>query len=218
MPARTPPSPKEIIEWLSRLKSETPEYPQKMFAARKAAFLKQAAIVKIQGKGHGGEGGQQGSGGGAGGSSTALGGSAANLGIVIPALIGLGLVVAMLIGILTGDHVSQGQDTDRPEENLLVAGESPEPNTIETEIPTDDKIVVATSVMPNPDAQTNTISNDVNDEPDDLEILPEGTEENAGLHLGLTPGTPAAPGHGNPGNVNQPDKPEKLDKQVKPVK
>lgn len=58
MVARKPLNSKEIIALLSRLKSETPEYPADMLAVRKAKFLKQVAALKIQRKDQGGEGGQ----------------------------------------------------------------------------------------------------------------------------------------------------------------
>ena len=51
---------KDIIELLSRLKAETPEYPANMLAERKANFLRQAANLEVQSKEQGGEGGHQG--------------------------------------------------------------------------------------------------------------------------------------------------------------
>jgi len=40
-------SPEEIIKLLSRLKSETPDYPVDQLAARKAAFLEKAINLPI---------------------------------------------------------------------------------------------------------------------------------------------------------------------------
>ena len=52
-------NPKDIISLLTKLKEQTPEYPAELLEARKAALLKHAATLNIQGKGQGGEGGSE---------------------------------------------------------------------------------------------------------------------------------------------------------------
>ena len=74
--ANKPLKPKEVTDLLSKLKSTTPDYPADLMAARRAAFVKKAIAVKLEGKGPGGKGGQH---GGSGGSGTTAGGSVAGL-------------------------------------------------------------------------------------------------------------------------------------------
>ena len=75
MASRKPMSTKEITDLITKLKSETPEYPAELLAARKAAFLKQAVNISMSTKG-----GPQGS---SGGSGTALGGGATPQGMLL---------------------------------------------------------------------------------------------------------------------------------------
>lgn len=60
MIAGKPPGPKEIIDLLSKLKDLTPEYPADLLAARRAAFLKQVAVLTDQLQGWSGKGAQGG--------------------------------------------------------------------------------------------------------------------------------------------------------------
>ena len=62
--ANKPLKPKEVTDLLSKLKSTTPDYPADLMAARRAAFVKKAIAVKLEGKGPGGKGGQHGGSGG----------------------------------------------------------------------------------------------------------------------------------------------------------
>jgi hypothetical protein len=204
-------NPGEIKKLLSMLKSETPEYPADLLAARKSAFLKHAAAININFKGQSGSGGQQ---AGGGGSGSALGGSTTAQGIAFQALIGIGLVAAVLIGsflfrdLVTGlidENVAGGQ-LHEPAVLSTPIGLAASTAVPPTEIP---------STIPTPRVGTPTIKST----PTVVDILngaiinesesPGAPKPNPGLHLGQTPGTPAAPGQGNPGNINKPDKPDK---------
>ena len=219
---KSTPSSKEIIELLSRLKAETPDYPAHILAARKNSFLNQAATLKIQGRGHGGEGGQQGGSSGTGASGTALGGSTTVQGIILQAVIGFGLVAAILVGMLTGNYVFRDQVSDRPEEDIVAVTESPAPVLLPVSgasaTPTNVEPVVATPEVTITVTRMNTTVENLSDDPADIHDLLDDIKDNPGLHLGQATGTPAAPGQGNPGNINQPDKPDKPDKADKPDK
>lgn len=219
MVARTPPSSKEIIELLSRLKAETPDYPANLLEARKSAFIKQAATFRVQGKGQGGEGGQQAGSSGSGGSGTALSGTTTAQSFIIQALIGIGLVATMLMGRATGNYLWGDQVADQLEDTIVVAMESPDPGVSPVPstsvMPTEDIPPIATPEIPVTVADIETIE-DIMDEMDLFIDPPKGNKDNPGLHLGQTPGTPAAPGQGNPGNINKPVKTEKPDKPEKP--
>ena len=52
--------PKEVIDLLSKLKTETPDYPSDLLAARKSAFINQAITIKFEGPKQGGKGGGDG--------------------------------------------------------------------------------------------------------------------------------------------------------------
>jgi hypothetical protein len=222
MVAKPPLGSKEIIALLSRLRAETPEYPANMLAARKTAFLRQAATLNIQGKGQGGEGGQQGGSGGTSGSGTALGGSTSVQGIILQALIGFGLVATMLIGMLTGNYLFSDQISDGLEEEIVAVIESPASTILPvpgaSATPTEDELVVDTPEVTVTVTESNTTLENLYDDPAFIDDLLAGIKDNPGLHLGQVTGTPAAPGQGNPGNQNQPDKPEKPNKPDKPVK
>ena len=219
-------NPREIIRLLSKLKSETPEYPAELLDARKAAFLKQAVTLKIEGKGQGGEGGQEGGTGGAGGS--ALGGGTAAQGFLLQALVGFLVVAALLLTAFAyreqiGEILKNGN-------NLVAIAETGTAPVLTT--PTA-LATVSPGLTGSPTAVTPTST------PTGVELIsvegitvidgtlyvdgipaitgtPGGTKPNPGLHLGQTPGTPAAPGQGNPGNQNQPDKPDRPDNPGNP--
>ena len=219
---KSTPSSKEIVELLSRLKAETPDYPAHLLAARKNSFLNQAASLKIQGKGQGGEGGQQGSSGGTSSSGTALGGSTTVQGIILQAVIGFGLVATMLIGMLTGNYLFSDQISDGLEEDIVAGIESPASTILPvpdaSATPTEDEPVVATPEVTVTVTESNTTLENLYDDPAFIDDLLAGIKDNPGLHLGQVTGTPAAPGQGNPGNQNQPDKPDKPNKPDKPDK
>ena len=223
-------NPKEIIGLLSKLKSETPDYPADLLEARKAAFLKQAAILKIQGKGQGGQSGQQGGSSGSGGPGPALGGGPAAQSFLLQAIIGFSVVAAMLMAAFVyRDQIGE----ILKDRNVVVAVD-------DTGTPTDiSTVTLSATASPvptgSPTAGTPTATTPsleiINGE--DITIIdgtlfvdgtpvvggtPIGTNTNPGLHLGQTPGTPAAPGHGNSGNQNKPDKPVRTDKPDNPNK
>jgi hypothetical protein len=209
MPKRTP-SPEEITGLLSKLKDGTPEYPADQLAARKSAFLKQAGTINIQGKGQGGKGGGQ---AGNGGPGATQGGGLTGPGFLLQALIGIGLIVALLSAAFV--YRDQINDLLAGNENKVVTVEDA---LIPTGISTD--TALATSSLPptttsTPVPPTGTATGyptTVNGTPliGSTPVIVgtlDGTQGNNGLHLGQTPGTPAAPGQGNPGNPNQPDDP-----------
>jgi hypothetical protein len=207
-----PPGSKEIINLLSKLKAETPDYPTDLLVARKAAFLGQASILKIQGGGRGGEGGQQ---GGGGGSGSALGGSTTAPGIALQAMIAFGLLALMLLGT----PWFREKVNDLLEQNIVVVtGRSPAPPVLAeaSAVATPEPTILPTEYSPTVIAPT-LGATEIESTPF-VEGVINSTKPNPGLHLGQTPGAPAAPGQGNPGNVNKPDKPDKPDKPEKPEK
>jgi hypothetical protein len=209
---------KEIINLLSRLKTQTPDYPAEMLAARKATFLKDAAVIKLQIKGQGGEGGQA---GGSGGSSAAAGGSTTASGIAFQAAVGFGLVAALLIGafFVDGqDRVSLDNTVVAIQENsdeliLPLTGAAP---LTATSIPTE--VIPDTATPEITISDPSIYSGDTEVIYDEIDLVKKLKKPNPGLHLGQAEGTPAAPGLGNPGNINQPEKPDKPDKPKKPEK
>ena len=223
---------KEIIDLLSKLKEETPEYPAQMMEARKAAFLKQAANLRIPGEGNGGEGSSDAGGSGSGGT----GGGAAFQGIVLQALIAVSVIGALIATAFA----YREQISDIVQGNEVVAVEDiSAPFTVSTPTPfaTATPVPSGTSTVETPTMETLTgtptgpgyvilidgkpvvvITLPENGTPYILVEVLDGSKTNSGLHLGQTPGTPAAPGQGNPGNENQPDKPDNPDKPDKPTK
>jgi hypothetical protein len=206
MPKRTP-SPEEITSLLFKLREETPEYPADQLAARKGAFLKQVGTINIQGKGQGG--GQAGNGGPA-----TPGGGLPGPGFLLQALIGIGLIAALLSAAL----VYRDQINDllaRNENKVVTVEDTPIPTGISTgtALATSSSLPPTTTSTPVPPTGTATgFPTTVNGTPligstPVIVDTPDGTQGNNGLHLGQTPGTPAAPGQGNPGNPNQPDDP-----------
>jgi len=209
MASRKPMSTKEITDLITQLKSETPDYPADLLAARKAAFLKQAVNISISTKG-----GPQGS---SGGSGAAVGGGATSQGILLQALIGISVVAALLLAAFA----YRNQIPDPSQGNEVVAQEeissplAPEVVVVETDslLP----LITAPRVTPTVTPWTPVDDSDPS-KPSVAAAQAEKTKTNSGLHLGQTPGTPAAPGQGNPGNVNKPDKPDKPEKPEKPKK
>lgn len=219
MVARMPPSAKDIIGLLSKLKAQTPEYPTNMLAARKDAFIKQAATLRIQGKGQGGEGGEQGgSSGSSGPAGSALGGTTTAQGIVLQALVGFGLVATMLAGMLTGDYLVRDLRENSSEDRTVPATDSPDVGSLTAPvIPTEDVPLTTTpEIIVTVEGTPPAVVINVEDDIDLLKDLHKDKKDNPGLHLGLAPGTPAAPGQGNPFNINKPEKTEKPDKPEKP--
>jgi len=221
---------KEIIDLLGKAKAGTPDYPADLMAARKAAFLKQSIVVKIDTKGQGGQ--QGGSSGSGGGSGAALGGGSAVPGVLLQALIGLSIVAAMFLAayayrdqiteVLRGSEVAAMEDSSQP--LLLSSGTTVTvaPNPVAPGLVGPSPVGVPTST-PVAGTQDGTEINGAVVAEGTLSVesnIAEGTKTNNGLHLGQTPGTPAAPGQDNPGNPNQPDKPEKptKDTSTKPEK
>jgi hypothetical protein len=226
MSAEKPMKPEEIINLLSKLKDETPDYPAEMLAGRKAAFLKQVVNIKIDGKGQGGEGGQQG-----GSPSAASSGGAASPGMLLQALVGFSVVAAML----TAAFALREKIVEALQENeVLVRDESsPQPQIGSTPLAPEATPAVPSLAAPavaDPQSEINESDPpvDLGDTNIDGASVAKGTPDpdsaldktktNNGLHLGQTPGTPAAPGQGNPGNPNQPEKPAKPEKTEKPPK
>jgi hypothetical protein len=220
--ANKPLKPKEVTDLLSKLKSTTPDYPNDLMTARKAAFVKKAIAIKLEGKGPSGKGGQH---GGSGGSGTTAGGAIAGHGFLWPAVVGVLVAAAMFLA----GYIYREQIMNLLDNPTLV--ESPAP----TDLPTLTPIPVTPTPLPTSTGIAITETPTMGTlEPGDTIIIngtpfvvdpfgrpvvagtPDGT--NPGLHLGQTPGTPAAPGQGNPGNINQPDKPDKPDKPPKPPK
>lgn len=221
-------NPKEIIGLLSKLKSETPEYPADLLENRKAAFLQHAATLKIQGKGQGGDGGQQGGSSGSGGSGSALGGGTAAQGFLLQALVGFAVVAAMLLTAFAYREQIREMLNNRNEVALAISTATSSGSTTPVITAT-----VSPSITSVPSSTpTVTPSSTTGLEVIDVENITviggtqfidgtpvvAGTMTNPGLHLGQTPGTPAAPGQGNPGNQNKPDKPVKTDKPDNPNK
>lgn len=205
--SRQPFNPQDIIGLISKLKDSTPDYPTDLLAARRATFLQQAVVIKIDGSGLSGKGGGDGGIGGSGGSG-ALGGMTTAQTILLQAVIGVWVIAAML----TAAYVFRDQILDLLRENGIVVEttqgpsiESPVPATLSpaTETPTIEftpTIVIPTSgdlpvIEATPDGSS------------DSQSTPTSPKENPGLHLGQTPGTPDTP------NQDKPDKPDKPDKQ-----
>jgi len=224
MVSKKPMDTKEITDLLSKLKAETPDYPSDLLAAKRAAFLKQAVNIKIDGNG---QGGQQ---SGTGSSGTALGGGAVGPG-VLQALIGISIVAAMLLAV----YAYRDQITDVLQGNVVIAQEdnsqpsiSPSPLAPETVTALPGPLALEEAAPPV--EITSTVTSGASLDDTDIngasvvagtagaEVAAEKTKTNSGLHLGQTPGTPAAPGQGNPGNINKPEKPAKPTKPPKATK
>lgn len=201
---------KDIIGLLAKLKLRKPDYPSDLMAIRKAAFLKQAVTIAINGPGKGGgDGGSLSS--GSSGSGT-LGGMSAAQTSLLQAVIGIWILAAMLtaayvfrdqiIDLLQGYDIVSVEMTQAPSIDSLApaiqspAAEIPSPDAE----PTVDTSPTATAV---PDAS---LEDEPAPKPDMTEDTSDDTNDNPGLHLGQTPGAPDTP------NEDKPDKPEKPDK------
>jgi len=211
------PNQNEIIELLSRLKAETPDYHSDLLAARKAAFINQAVAIQFDGPKQGGKGGGDGGSGtsaGSGGAGTLSGMSAAQ-GILLQAVVGVWIIAAML----TTAYIFRDRIIDLLQNNGIVvemmrapsiestdpvmvapAAESPSPDVPPTEI-------TAPSATPAPDASSEGESaSESSSEGQSVSENPDDTKDNQGLHLGQTPGAPDNP------NKGKPDKPDKSNK------
>ena len=110
----------DIVEMLSELRNETPEYPPELIRSRKTTFLKRAVDLKISGEGQSGKGGGQGGAGGqkGGGGVTwaELSGGAAATGSSSKMAIAVGVVVVLLAAAF----LFRDQIVDILEENKII--------------------------------------------------------------------------------------------------
>lgn len=218
---KNPQSENEIIGLLSKLKDTTPEYPNDLMAARKAAYMSQIVSIKFDGPKQGGKGGGDGGSGtsaGTGGSG-ALGGMSAAQGILLQAVIGVWIIAGMLtvayvfrdqiIGLLQKNGIvvemTQAPLVDSPESVTSPNAVNPSPNAPPTEI-------VSPSVTSVPDVSAAGESDQGGSSEGQTSSENPDDNENKGLHLGQTPGAPDTPNQDNP---NKPDKPDKSDKSNK---
>ena len=205
-------APQEIIGLLSKLKASTPEYPADLMAARKAAVMKQAIAIKVQGHGHSGKGGGDGGSAGSGGSggSGALGGISTAQGIMLQAVIGVWIIAAML----TAAYVFRNQIINLLQNNHLINVEVTQVPSIDSTLP--DLVTSTPEATPTSISATATPGAPSSESPG-IEVAPDGSSnipdtpdginENPGLHLGQTPGPPDTP------NQDKPDKPVKPQKK-----
>lgn len=203
------PNPNDIINLLSKLKAQTPDYPSDMLAARKAAFLGQVATANFDGLGRGGKGG--GDGGSLSNGSSIFGGMTSAQGIMLQAVIGVWIIAAML----TAAYIFRAQIIDLLQDYGIVSVQMTQIPSIDSPIPVTG--IPSTDILP-----TDTISPSATAVPGAIleeEVVPENSSESEatsenpdepadgpGLHLGQTPGTPDTPNQDNP---NKPDKPTK---------
>ena len=109
---------KDLIELLSILKEETPEYPTDMIKTRKVSFLKQGLDIRVSGGDKGG--GTSGAGGSSGmsGSGAASSGGTATIGF------GISLKSALTFGailvLLTGTYVFREQIVSYLDDNNII--------------------------------------------------------------------------------------------------
>jgi len=211
---KNPQSENEIIGLLSKLKDTTPEYPNDLMAARKAAYMSQIVSIKFDGPKQGGKGGGDGGSGASSGTggSGALGGMSTVQGILLQAVIGVWIIA----GMLTAAYVFRDQIIGLLQNNGIVVEmtqaplvDAPEsitsPNAPTTEI-------VSPSVTPVPDASSAAASDPEGSSEGQTTSENPDDNDNKGLHLGQTPGAPDTPNQDKP---NKPDKPEKSDKSNK---
>ncbi|MGD8405844.1 MAG: hypothetical protein PVJ21_19465 [Anaerolineales bacterium] len=208
------PGPNDIINLLSRLKANTPDYPSDLMAARKAAFLGHIATTNFGSPGQGGKGG--GDGGSLSNGSSVFGGMTTAQGIMLQAVIGVWIIAAML----TAAYVFRDQIVDLLQDYGIVTVEITQLPSIDThvpvvtglpspEVPPTEVTAPSATVVPGVTLEAGTTSDDSSDgqdpsiNPDDSQDNPQ---DNPGLHLGQTPGTPDTPNQDNP---NKPDKPDK---------
>jgi len=218
------PSQNEIVNLLSKLKNETPEYPSDLLAARKAAFIEQAVGIQFNGPKQGGKGGGDGGSSSLGGSGGpgALGGMSTAQGFLLQAVVGVWIIA----GMLTAAYVFRDQIIDLLQDNGIVvemtqapsidspapvmvepAGESPLPV-----IPPTGAISSSETPVPETVLEEEVIAEDSSGD-SAISENPEDTKDNPGLHLGQTPDAPDTPNEKKPDNPNKPDQPDKPDKK-----
>lgn len=110
----------EIVELLSKLRDETPEYPADLEEARKFSYLKQIVEIEISKRDQGGSGGKQAGAGGAGASGAALGGGTTFLGFSLKTVI----VFVAAIAVLTAAYLFRDQITNYLAENNIIRVEA----------------------------------------------------------------------------------------------
>ena len=115
-----PLSHQEIVELLSKLRDETPEYPAELEEARKFSYLKQIVEIEISRRDQGGNGGKQVGAGGAGASGAALGGRTTFLGFSLKTVI----VFVAAIAVLTAAYLFRDQITNYLAENNIIRVEA----------------------------------------------------------------------------------------------
>ena len=207
------PSQNEIVNLLSKLKNETPEYPSDLFAARKAAFIEQAIAIQFNGPKQGGKGGGDGGSSSLGGSggSGALGGMSTAQGFLLQAVIGVWIIA----GMLTAAYVFRDQIIDLLQDNGFIV-ETTQAPFIDSPAP---EMVEPAGESPLPEIPpTGGVSPEdaIPEEASGNQAISENTEDtnnNPGLHLGQTPGAPDTPNEEKPDNPNKPDQPDKPDKK-----
>ncbi len=114
-----PLSHQEIVELLSKLKDETPEYPADLEEAQKSSYLKQIVEIEISRTNQGGYGGKQTGAGGTGASGAALGGGTTFLGFSLKSVI----VIVAAIAVLTATYLFRDQITNYLAENNIISVE-----------------------------------------------------------------------------------------------
>lgn len=214
------PSPDQIIQLLSKLKAETPEYPSAMLIARKASFINQAVAIKIDGPKQGGKGGGDG-GSSASDGSGALGGISTVQGILLQAVIGVWIIAAML----TASYVFRDKIIDLLQDNGIVAevtqapSITPPESVVETpssegpllDVPPTRAVSSSATPVPNTVSEGESVPGSTSGDPDVTENS-DDSKDNQGLHLGQTPGAPEPPSQDKP---DKPDKPDKSNKSGK---
>lgn len=110
----------EIVELLSKLRDETPEYPAELEEARKSSYLKQIVEIEISRRDQGGDSGRQAGAGGAGASGVALGGGTTFLGFSLKSVI----VFVAAIAVLTAAYLFRDQITNYLAENNIIRVEA----------------------------------------------------------------------------------------------
>ena len=216
-------SSKEIVDLISRLKDKTPEYPESLIAARKAAFMEQVGLVTLGGTSQGGHGGPSGATGGSG----VFGGISTAQSILLQILIGISLVAAIVIPFVFRDKIVDlfiQSDNVVEDIQLHPVTEIAVPETME--VPATE--VAPTEIVQTPEPVSQTLEPSVQppipdtyEKPGRLPAIgesPDADKGNQGLHLGQTPGPPNAPGHDKPGKPEKPGKPDKPEKPDKPGK
>lgn len=182
---------RELIRLLSKLKSETPEYPTDLLEARKSVFLKRVVDLKISGEGKSREGGHQrgeeGQEGGSGGAWAALKSGTAITGFSTKTTIAVGIVVVLL----TAAYLFRDQIVDFLEENEIINVEEtaapPIPSTPTGLVITTPTVgTIPTFGEPSSGIVATEAAPGVNDSPDRTKVIPPPG-------LSQKPGTPTPP-------------------------